>query len=81
MTYTALSEKGQVVIPKSFRELLDLQPLDKLQIELEDGKIVLSPLPQINDVFGLFKVKKPVTRQDAKNIVKGHVSKKFKIEK
>ena len=81
MTYTALSEKGQVVIPKLIRNVLDLNPSDKLQVEIVSGRIILSPLPQINDVFGVFKTQKIVDKKRMKEIIKKHVNKKFSRSK
>ena len=77
MTYTALSEKGQVVIPKLIREVLDLKSSDKLQVEVENGRIILSPLPQINDMFGVFKSQGLIDKKMMKEVIKKQVNKKF----
>lgn len=44
MAITALSSKGQVIIPKRIRELLGLRPGAKFIIELEEDKVVLRPV-------------------------------------
>jgi len=40
---TLLSVKGQVVIPKRIRELLGLQPGDRLVVRVDGDAIVLKP--------------------------------------
>jgi len=44
MGVTSLSVKGQVVIPKSLREVLGLQPGDKFIVMQEGDAIVLKPM-------------------------------------
>ncbi len=39
-----ISSKGQIVIPRTVREKLDLRQGDQLSIVLADGKIILEPL-------------------------------------
>jgi antitoxin MazE len=39
-----LKKRGQVTIPKNFRELLGLEEEDQLEAVIEDGKIVLQPI-------------------------------------
>jgi AbrB family looped-hinge helix DNA binding protein len=39
-----LSSKGQLVIPKSVRQELGLEPGDQLHIEVEDDRLVLEPV-------------------------------------
>lgn len=34
---------GRVVVPKGFRTMLGLQPGDSLEVEVDDGKLTLSP--------------------------------------
>ena len=40
-----LSSKGQLVIPKSVRQALGLQTGATFHVDLENGKIILEPLP------------------------------------
>ena len=44
MAVTALSTKGQIIIPKRIRETLGLRPGAKFIIELEEDKVVLRPV-------------------------------------
>lgn len=38
---STLSEKGQVTIPKEFRDKLGLKPGSEVNFKLEDGKLVI----------------------------------------
>jgi AbrB family looped-hinge helix DNA binding protein len=40
---TKISTKGQIVLPGPMRRRLRLQPGDPLDIDIENGKIVLTP--------------------------------------
>ena len=42
--------KGQVVIPARMRREVGIEPGQKLHVEVTDGKVVLTPLPQ--DLIG-----------------------------
>ena len=39
-----LLRRGQITIPKEFRDALGLGPGDRLSVVLEDGKLVLEPV-------------------------------------
>lgn len=41
---STLKKRGQITIPKSIREILDLQEEDQLEMTIEDGKIVMQPI-------------------------------------
>ena len=43
---TVLAKKGQVVIPKAIRDELGLDAGDNFDVYLQDGEIVLRPLPK-----------------------------------
>ena len=43
--------KGQVVIPKTIRDLLGINVGDEIIIDVEDGKIILSKKQNVVDVF------------------------------
>ncbi|NOZ77125.1 MAG: AbrB/MazE/SpoVT family DNA-binding domain-containing protein [Euryarchaeota archaeon] len=43
--------KGQIVIPKTIRDLLGINVGDELIIDVEDGKIILSKKRDVVDVF------------------------------
>jgi len=57
MAVTALSTKGQIVIPKEIREALRLRPGSKFIIELEGDRVILRPVRGIvaNRLYGRYK--------------------------
>jgi AbrB family looped-hinge helix DNA binding protein len=61
---TTISQKGQVVVPKDIRDKLNLKPSNVLNVKEEKGKIVITPAPSSDEIFGLFKTKKPITQKD-----------------
>ncbi|HNS56463.1 MAG TPA: AbrB/MazE/SpoVT family DNA-binding domain-containing protein [Smithellaceae bacterium] len=55
MQSVTLSPKYQVVIPKSVRESLKLQPGQKMQVVEYDGRIELIPERDIKELRGYLK--------------------------
>jgi AbrB family looped-hinge helix DNA binding protein len=49
MSKTLVSKKGQVVIPKDVRERLNLTPGTILEVLVEDKKVVLEPVKELNE--------------------------------
>ena len=45
MPVTQLSEKGQILIPKPLRRKLGLRPGSKVHLIEEQGRLVVSPVP------------------------------------
>ena len=43
--------KGQIVIPKTIRDLLGINVGDRMIVDVENGKIILSKKQNILDVF------------------------------
>lgn len=52
MDTVALSPKFQVVIPKAVRRALGLQPGQRMQVRLLDGKVELAPEPTLATLKG-----------------------------
>ena len=50
MRTAKISSKGQVAIPASLREVIDLQPGAEVSFELAGGAILLRPVPQFKAV-------------------------------
>ena len=55
MTTVTISPKFQVVIPKSVREKLKLEPGQKVQAIVYDGRIELIPLRTPAEIRGFLK--------------------------
>jgi len=43
---TKLSTKGQIVLPLKVRQRLGLQPGDSIEVDVDEGKVVLTPVPR-----------------------------------
>lgn len=52
-----VSERGQISLPSSVRKQLNIQPGDYLLMDVQDGLIVMLPLPppDVNYLSGLHK--------------------------
>lgn len=61
MTYqTTITKKGQITIPKPLRDFLRLDTSSKIILEpLNDYKVIIKTVPDILDIAGKFKTKKP----------------------
>jgi len=57
MPVTTVSGKGQVVIPKAVRDALALRPGTKLLVSVDDGRILLKPVPDRPEegLYGKYK--------------------------
>lgn len=48
-----VSKKGQATIPKELRERFGIETPGKVLIQEEDGKIVVEPLPSVEEMQGV----------------------------
>jgi antitoxin PrlF len=67
MATTTLTSKGQMTLPKSVRDDLNLKPGDKIEVEKRDGKYVLEPRRKnARELFGSLKSagEKPMTAKE-----------------
>ena len=56
MALATITTKGQVTIPKSIRESLQLHSGDKIEIIIKDGGAIIRPLSKkVDDLFGILK--------------------------
>jgi len=49
---STVTTKGQVTIPKAIRDLLHIQPHDKVDFIQEGGRVVLVPVKTMKDLRG-----------------------------
>lgn len=75
---TTLTTKGQVVIPKAIRNQLGLKSGDKMSFILDGKKIISESVDSVSEVYGMFKVKKPISKKMQKNLVEKAITQKFK---
>ena len=81
MYIATITAKGQITIPKTVRDRLNLQAGDKLDFCIEaDGSVRLFPIAKkVSDVFGAFahKATRPVSSEE----IDARLSKAFKAGK
>ena len=59
MVYTAtITSQNQMTIPVEVKRLLNLDKTRKVNIEVSDGKMIVTPEPDIMSFYGIFKTKK-----------------------
>lgn len=72
-----ITQKGQVVIPKPIRQLLGLEPLDRLYFEVKEGKILARPIRSIEEAMGIVRAKKTATKREYKKTIAERLAKKY----
>lgn len=69
MEVSRISSKGQVTVPKSIRQLLDLKEGDRVAFVQEDGKVIITKasliaLRQLTDAISKDAEEKGITEED-----------------
>ena len=75
---STLTQKGQVAIPKSIRDYFNLKPSDKVYFEVKDNNIVARRLSSIEEMRGIVKTNKILSKKEMKRIIREAVLEKFK---
>jgi AbrB family looped-hinge helix DNA binding protein len=52
-----VTTKGQVTIPKKIRDVLRIQPNDRIDFERDGGKIIMVPIKTLQDFRGAVRTK------------------------
>jgi AbrB family looped-hinge helix DNA binding protein len=82
MAVSTVTSKGQITIPKSIRERLQLHPGDRVDFIVEkEGKVVLEPATMdVQELEGLLHKsgRKKVTIKDMKLAIKQRYGKRIK---
>lgn len=61
MKQSTITDKFQTTIPLEVRQALKLSPRQRISYEVRpDGSAVLRPVPQLDDLFGSIKLRRPV---------------------
>ena len=78
MTYTTtMTSKGQITIPKAFRELLNLKTSSKLTVifDKKENAVLVKQNPDLLDIANTFKLK------NKKNVLKAREAFEKKYER
>ncbi len=81
MALTTVTAKGQITIPKSVREALNLRSGDKVEILIEDDRAILKPVSKrVEEVFGKLhqKGKKEYSVEDMHTLVREEIKNKWR---
>jgi AbrB family looped-hinge helix DNA binding protein len=78
MAVSTLTSKGQITLPKSVRDKLNLKTGDKIEFRVEsDGSVTLLPIAKkVSEVFGVFAFKG--SSAPSKSELKMRLAKAFK---
>lgn len=68
---STLTSKGQMTLPKEVREALSLCPGDRLDVTMEDGRIVMTPRTlHIDDICSILpRPAKPATIEEMQDAI------------
>jgi len=77
MASATISSKGQITIPASVRQALQVEPGDRVEfVEIDPGRFeVVAATHSVTDLKGLFgKAKKRVSIEEMNRVIKAHGS-------
>ncbi|POB10421.1 AbrB/MazE/SpoVT family DNA-binding domain-containing protein [Sulfobacillus sp. hq2] len=80
MAMSRIGPKGQVVLPKEFRDILGIGPGDRVVFDMQEGKVVLTPVPArtTSDLLGILRMPKSVNVKEARQDYQDHLVDKLK---
>lgn len=81
MTHAILTSKGQITIPKSVREKLNLKTGDKIDFKISDNEVILIPVSKsVLDVFGILSGKndKIISVEGMNDLLKKRIKERIK---
>jgi AbrB family looped-hinge helix DNA binding protein len=75
-----VGQKGQVVLPKELRDVIGILPGDRVVFDIQDGKIVLTPVPTrtTSDLLGILRMPKSMYVKEARQDYQNHLIDKLK---
>ena len=73
---STVTSKGQVTIPKEIRILLKIEPSDKIDFLVENGRVILKPLKTLQSLRGSVSAKGKGDLNTERKVAKISVSKR-----
>lgn len=73
MSYSSLTQKGQVTIPTKIRKALKLRRGDRVKFTLDEKReqiMIAKDTQPVEDLFGMYSVNFPVSDADIKEGIK-----------
>ena len=78
MSFATVSSKGQITLPSSIRNRLDIKPKDKVEIVIRDREIVLKSVPSFRTLRGTIPSRTGSARKALEQAAAHHVTGKGK---
>ena len=80
MAMSRVGQKGQVVLPKELRDVIGIGPGDRVVFDIQDGNVVLTPVPArtTSDLLGILRVPNPVNVNEVRQDYQNHLVDKLK---
>jgi AbrB family looped-hinge helix DNA binding protein len=75
---STITQKGQVVIPHSIRNFLQLKPATRVYFEVKNKTVVMHPVLSIDQAMGMIKTKKRASQADYDKAIRKGIAEKFK---
>ncbi|MEK7550988.1 MAG: AbrB/MazE/SpoVT family DNA-binding domain-containing protein [Patescibacteria group bacterium] len=79
--FSTITQKGQVAIPKSIRDYFNIKPSDKIYFEVKNDNIIARRLSSIDEMRGIVKTHRLLSKIEHKRAVKKAVLQKFRDKK
>ena len=76
--FSTMTQKGQVAIPKQIRDYFKLKPSDKLYFEVINNNIVAHRVSSVEEMRGIVREGKFLTKKSYKKIIRNAVIEKFR---
>ena len=76
--FSTITQKGQVAIPKAIRDYFNIKPSDKIYFEVKNDNIIARRLSSIDEMRGIVKTNKILSKIEYKKKIKRAVLQKFR---
>ncbi|OGV97097.1 hypothetical protein A2W24_00110 [Microgenomates group bacterium RBG_16_45_19] len=76
---TTMTSKGQILIPKAYRDALGVKPRQTVKIKLKAKQVIIEPTITVEEMFGFLKAP-PISRREQKQIIHQAVLEKFETK-
>ena len=76
---STITSKGQILIPKAYRDALGLKPRQTVNLILKSRQVIIEPTITVDEMFGFLKAP-PISRLEQKRIIREAVIKRFETK-